>query len=370
MKKIALYSLLAGAGLLVASCTGDYKDWSEPQGYDQAETVVVNFTASPVGAIDLRTVTEDSVQIFNPTVTCNAPCHTTFNVAIYNAEKTDSVVIKAGEDGKAKRAEVQGAMVALYGTDEVQHTTPMNITAYTIVDGTAVSKHVNDVNITATPKFQELPPVWFILGNCVGRGSGVNHRTMGLYTSTVAMYVNPYNYEELVYASYFCDNGQFKIILEPGNKDKVIGTDAEGNIVYQAEKIKDVATPGNITIKDGGYYKITVNVETKELTITPITETVKVYSSMLMNDAALGVITTNSLGENHDWLGDADFTADGQVVFNGTGSNDLGDYTTAWGGNAFPAGKAIKNAPAIPAKPGSYKVVFNDLLGMYRFIDK
>ena len=55
---------------------------------------------------------------------------------------------------------------------------------------------------------------------------------------------------------------------------------------------------------------------------------------------------------------------------NGTGSNDLGDYTTAWGGNAFPAGKAIKNAPAIPAKPGSYKVVFNDLLGMYRFIDK
>ena len=362
--------MLAGAGLLMAACTDDYKDWSEPQGYDQAETVVVNFTAAPMGAIDLRTVTEDSVQIFNPTITCNAPCHTTYSVAIYNAEKTDSVVIKASEAGKAKRAEVQGAMVALYGTNEVSHTTPMDITAFTIVDGTAVTKRVQDVNLTATPKFQELPPVWFILGNCMGRGSGVNHKTMGLYTSTVAMYVNPYNYEELVYATYFCDNAQFKIILEPGNKDKVIGADSEGNIVYQEAKIEGVATPGNISIKDGGYYTVTVNVVNKTLEITPMAVTPKVFSTMKLNDGNLAIITTSTLGENHDWLGDATLTADGEITFTGAGSDDTGEFTTAWGGNAFPAGKAIKNGNPIPAKVGDYKVVFNDLLGVYRFIEK
>ncbi len=370
MKKITLYTILAGAGLLMASCTDDYKDWSEPQGNSQAETTVVSFTATEVGAIDLRTVADESIQIFNPAVACNQDCNTTYDVAIFNTDKTDSVVIKANEEGKAMRAEVQGAMVALFGTEEVQRTAPMNITAYTVVDGTAVRNRVEGINLTATPKFQELPPVWFILGNCVGRGSGVNHKTMGLYTSTVAMYVNPYNYEELVYASYFCDNAQFKIILEPGNKENVIGDDGSGNIVYQESKPEGGTTPGNITIKDAGYYRITVNVEAKTLEITPMSGVFKAYSTMKMNDTNLSVITTSTLGENHDWLGDATVAADGTFTFTGNGSDDQGDFTTSWGGNAFPAGKAVKNGSAIPAKPGNYKVVFNDLLGTYRFIEK
>lgn len=370
MKKIALYSLLAGAGLLMASCTDDYKDWSEPQGHAQEEASVVNFTAAEVGAIDLRTVTADSVLIFNPTVTCNAPCNTIFDVAIYNTDKTDSVVIKASDEGKAKRAEVQGALVALYGAEEISHSTPMNITAFVTINGTAVSKRVEGIKLTATPKHQDLPPVWYILGNCVGRGSGVNHKTMGLYTSTVAMYVNPYNYEELVYASYFCDNAQFKIILEAGNKENVIGADSEGNIVYQEKTPEGGSIPGNITIKDGGYYKITVDTEAKTLTITPITEVVKAYNKMLMNETELAIITTNSLGENHDWLGDATLSADGEITFNGEGGEEGETFTTAWGGNAFPAGKAIKAGNPIPAKAGEYKVVFNDLLGVYRFIEK
>ena len=369
MKKIALYSLLAGAGLLMASCTDDYKDWSEPQGNAQTDAATVSFEAAPVGGIDLRTA-PDTIQIFNPTVVSNKACSTTYDVAIYNTDRTDSVVIKGFEGGKALRAQVQGALVALYGTQEVQRVTPMNLTAYIMIDGTAVRKRVEGVNLTATPKFQELPPVWYILGNCVGRGSGVNHKTMGLYTSTVAMYVNPYNYEELVYASYFCDNAQFKIILEAGNKENVIGADGEGNIIYQESTPEGGSIPGNITIKDGGYYQVTVNVVKKTLEITPITHVVKAYGSMLMNETALAVITTNSLGENHDWLGDATLSADGEITFTGEGDDEGETFTTTWGGNAFPAGKAIKAGNPIPAKAGNYKVVFNDLLGVYRFIEK
>ncbi|GEM_PF-1942973 len=366
MKKILLYSTFVAATMLFAACNDDYKDWNDPQSYPQDEAATITFQAASVGAMDLRSISEEEIQIFNPTITCNKEYTETYKVAIYNDNKTDSVVINAAKGGIAKRAEVQGAMVALYGTDEVQREAPMVATALITIDGTAVLKIADGLKLTATPKYQELPPVWFILGNCVGRGSGVNHKTLGLYTSTVAMYTNPYNYNELIYASYFCDNAQFKIILEPGNKENVIGADSEGNIIYQESTPEGGSTPGNITIKNGGYYKITVNTETKELTITPITDVVKAYTKMSMNDANLAVITTNSLGENHDWLGDLTVTEDGtEVTFSGTGDEDL---STTWGGVAFPDGKAVVNGTAIPAKAGKYKVVFNDLLGTYRFI--
>ena len=354
------------ATMMFTACNDDYKDWNDPQSYPQDEIATITFQAASVGAMDLRSIADDEIQIFNPTISSNKDFSVVYNVAIYNDEKTDSVIINAAEGGIAKRAEVQGAVAALYGVDEVQRTAPMVATALITIDGTAVRKVADGLTLTATPKYQELPPVWFILGNCVGRGSGVNHKTLGLYTSTVAMYPNPYNYEELIYASYFCDAAEFKIILEPGNKENVIGADSEGNIIYQESTPEGGSTPGNITIKDAGYYKITVNVVDKTLDITPITTDVKFYSGVTMNDAALAVITTNSLGENHDWLGDLTVSEDGaDVVFAGTGDEGL---STTWGGNAFPGGKATVNGAAIPAKAGKYKVVFNDLLGTYRFI--
>ena len=130
--------MLAAVGLLFTACTDDYKDWSEPQGYEQAEAENVVFQAASMGAIDLTTVTDETIQIFNPTITAKEGATTTYDVAIYNEEKTDSVVIKATEGGMAKRAEVQGAIVALFGAEEVQREAPMNVTAYTLIDGTAV----------------------------------------------------------------------------------------------------------------------------------------------------------------------------------------------------------------------------------------
>lgn len=366
MKKIVLYSVLAVAGMMFTACNDDYKDWNDPQSQPQPDLLTVEFQAASVNAIDLRSTEADSTVIFTPTIKANQPITVKYDAIIYNESKTDSVVVSANADGKALTSAIQGAVMALFGADEVQREAPMSVTAYVNYEGSIVIKNVDGLKLTATPKYQELPPVWFILGNCVGRGSGVNHKTLGLYTSTVAMYVNPFNYDELIYASYFCDAAEFKIIMEPGNKEWIIGADSGGNIVYQESTPEGASTPGNITIKNGGYYKITVNVKTKSLEITPITGTVKTYTQMLINNDPLAVITTNSKGENHDWLGEITVTEDGtDVTFTGTGDEDL---STSWGGKAFPAGKAVVNGTAIPAKAGKYKVVFNDLLGTYRFI--
>lgn len=369
MKKILLYSTFVAATMLFAACNGDYKDWNDPQSYSQDEMANVVFQASSVGAMDLRSITDDEIQIFNPTVTSNKEHTVTYLAAIYNDDKTDSVIVNVAEGGMAKRAEVQGAMVALFGTDEVQRAAPMVATAFITIEGTAVRKIVDGLKLTATPKFQELPPVWYIVGNCIGRGTWINHKTMAKYLSTVAMYVNPYNYEELVYASYMQDGTEFYIAPELGNKKNIIGADENGNIWYQDNTGDDAPTPKNISIKTGGYYKITVNVNTHDVTWEPITGTVNFYTGMQISGAneEMQVITKATKGENHDWLGDLTVTEDGtEVGFAGTGDEGL---STAWGGKTFPAGKALVNAAMIPTKAGKYKVVFNDLLGLYRFID-
>ena len=48
MKKIALYSLLALAGIALSACTEDYKDWAEPTSPTDPGTVSVSFTPSGV----------------------------------------------------------------------------------------------------------------------------------------------------------------------------------------------------------------------------------------------------------------------------------------------------------------------------------
>ena len=358
MKKISIYSILAAAALVLGACNDDYKDWAEPENPAQPADVTISFQPAAVGALDLRSIAADSVVAFTPNLTVSLEANTYYELAIYNADKSDHVTIKANAEGKVRRSELQGAIVALYGNVEESRNAVMDITAYTLVNGSMVLTTVQNVAITATPKQQELPPVWYIIGNCVGRGTWVNHATMGLYTSTVAMYVNPYNYEELVYASYFCDNAELRIILKAGDKNNYIGADANARKANQ----------DNFVIEKGGYYKIIVNTTDSTLRYEAITGEVKTFDAISMvngGTTAMSKITTHQSGENHDWLGDATFAADATA---GQGLRFVAGDGTSWGGYDFPAGKALNTDVQVPYKAGTYKVVYNDLLGLYRFI--
>ena len=353
MKKIALYSILALAGIALSACTEDFKDWAEPTSPADPGQVTVSFTPSGVSALDLRGMTADSVVAFNPNLAIAGANNvsTTYDVVIYNANKTDSVTIAGDEQGRVRRSDLQGAIIALYGNIEQARQATMNITAHSMVDGIMVHSRALNIPVTVTPQQQELPPVWYLLGNCIGRGTFVNHATMGLYTSTVAMYANPLNYDELVWAGYLVDNAQFKVILKPGSKQYFIGGE-----VYD----------DNITVANAGYYKIIVNTKDSTVRYEPFTGDVNVFEGMAMsNGNAMSIITTKT--ENHDWLGDLVVDADAPA---GQGIKFVANDGTTWGSEEFPAGRAQLNGAGIPYTSGTYKVVFNDLLGTFRFIQK
>lgn len=379
MKKISIYSMLAVAGLALASCNDDYKDWNDPQSYEPVDDVTLSFEATNVSAINMTTLGDDikEVKIFNPTITCNKECTTTYEATIFNIDRTDSVTINVAAEGVASRAEIQGAFVALYGTDEVQREALMNVDAFVIIDGTAVKKSVKGLQLVVTPRYQKLPDVWYITGNCIGDGTmtySVRFGT-GRYTSYVAMYVNPYNYDELIYATYFPAGTEFRIHPDPANKDRYIGGgDEKGNHVYQAERPASEPVK-NTVIQNDGFYKVIVNVadpNNPTMRIEALSGDFAVYSAMATTGvtANMKAITTaeKTKKHNHDWLiEDFNIAADGQVVgFMGTYEQG----STTWGGKTFPAGKASAGAAGLPTMAGNYIVVFNDLLGVYRFIEK
>ena len=385
MKKFSFYTLLAAAAIAFAACTDDYKDWADPQGYNQAEASSVSFVAANVGSIDLRDASVTEFPIFNPTVTTNAEGATTTYVAtIYNADKSDSRNVSCAENGVAQRSDVQGAMSTLYGAEEVERQAPMDVTAYTVIDGTAVVSKVEGLTLTATPKYVEKPKIWYVLGNYIGAGTWFNKKTAlgdAKFRSLVPMFPNPENLEELVYAGFFPKNTQFCIIIYPYNDyPRITGGDEKGGQQLLLEANSDVQ---NITVGTEGYYKVTVNVADKSnptLKMTQITcNTVCATMSMpgsyqspawSVTSNKMTKVTTKAEGENHDWVADVTFTdnptdaATEGIKFAADGAWDVN-----WGGSMFPMGSAVRSGNNILYKEGTYKVIFNDLLGIYYFLD-
>ena len=71
----------------------------------------------------------------------------------------------------------------------------------------------------------------------------------------------------------------------------------------------------------------------------------------------------NTVVENHDWVKDLTFEENSELKFDANGGWDVN-----WGSNTFPVGTGVANGDNIPVDAGSYKIVFNDILGKYYFI--
>ena len=122
MKK--LFYIL-GIGLLMASCTEDFKDWADPMSNheDPASTVV---DVAPVATIDFATIADDdSVQIYVPTYNIEDGATVTNTVTLFNGNKSRTVNVD--EQGHAKTTELRDALEALYGVPEEAINVPINV---------------------------------------------------------------------------------------------------------------------------------------------------------------------------------------------------------------------------------------------------
>ena len=145
MRKIVLITMCAIAFI---SCKDNYTNWSEPQSNPQnpilEDTVTVKVSPAAT-SINFATYTADSILLF--TTSDPALRADSFSVDLTGDSARSSARIKASATGRIASADLQAAVIAMYGRRGIERT--LNVTVGQLestrtADGTVVVKYSSD----------------------------------------------------------------------------------------------------------------------------------------------------------------------------------------------------------------------------------
>lgn len=240
-----------------------------------------------------------------------------------------------------------------------------------------VSVTSNTIQVQAAPYFAALvaadPELWYLVGGCIADGSWGNNAD-GVGVSLIPMsLIEGETYNEvtgkgrLEYTSYFNEGGIFKFVKTPGDWGEQLGWDADAGIV----KINDGGS-GNFTIPSTGYYHIVLNTNDYSVTIDPV-DAPREFSQMgiagSFNEWSFQEIerveTTTDVCHTWravvDWTGQTDEWVQFKFLTDSSWATNWGTWSENWG-------FGTQGGDNIPAKPGKYLIIFNDVTGFYRVI--
>lgn len=237
----------------------------------------------------------------------------------------------------------------------------------------------NVVKLNVAPQYVELKDapveIWYLIGGCIGDGSWTNS-VDGIGVSVIPMSpVQGFAYDkrtgqgEITFTGYFPASQGFKLIKTPGD-----ATWADQWGLKDGSFVRNDGGSSDIKVAADGYYTVTLNTATDNLTVTPYEGTPTVYPSMLISgdfngwDAAgtfMTPVNTVADMQNHVWAYDLDASGGNTTVkFLQPG------WQPNWGSDTFPTGLGYGGGPNIPVAAGNYKIIFNDITGDYTFISK
>lgn len=214
----------------------------------------------------------------------------------------------------------------------------------------------NFIRTDAEPEPAFVPETWYLIGSCIGDGSWANN---GIGSVGVSLIPLAYDGDcSVTYTGYFTTDG-FKLIKTPGSWDEQWGQGASGYV-------KNDGGSSDIKLPVAGYYTVTLNEKTDELTIvaadvTPETYAVGIAGSF--NGWSFQAIE-NCAGSSHLWRADFSAAADEELKFL------IDGWSVNWGASFFPTGLGVNNGANIPVKAGDYVIIFNDIDGGYTFVQK
>lgn len=223
--------------------------------------------------------------------------------------------------------------------------------------------------------------LWYLVGNCIGDGTWTNAAD-AIGKSLIPLLPDPnaeFNKADgtgiIVYAGYFPAGGQFKLIQIPGNWDIQMNYTNVSN--PDASLVSDEDGDNhNIGIVKEGYYTITVNTTENTITIAPFDGTPTEYGMITMPgtyqgwDPAANAMNPMAGAHVNEWWADVTFDADAVVADDQGVKFANGSWDVNWGSEAFPYGIGTQGGKNIRYKKGTYRVYFNDLLGIYYFIEQ
>ena len=359
---IMIKKILFGIALvaLMASCTEDYKEWAEPQSNPQGEVLAFgNGTVTPVDVIDFAEVTEERVKVCDLTdPSASNPAFTPEYSILLNGQ-----TFALDADGTMDADELQNYVVSLYGKAPEPRQLDAQV-KWVMSDSltSAVTILSEPFELTVILEPIAKPDLWYLVGSCIGDGSWGNDPA-NVGTALIPMYTEAEDFTVLTYVGYFPAGQGFKLIHNPGNWDEQWG-------MKDGELVKNDGGSSDIVVPADGYYLITYDMNAEALTIDPYVDFVGVYSMMGMpggyqdwNPGGTLMNPMSTVVENHDWMAVLTFEENTELKFAADGG-----WTVNWGGPTFPVGVGVQNGANIPVEAGSYRIVFNDIMGKYYFI--
>ena len=351
--------------LLLASCNEDYKDWAEPQSNPQGTPITFGTaTATGVDLIDYALLPEGTEMV----KVCDLTIPTSSDSNYY----AETYIVLNGEeyqitnDGYMDADVLNQYVVDHYGRAMEQRDIPA-VVLWVMTDGSTATTITSDpfeVHVILTPL--TIPDLWYLIGPGFGDGSWDNKGMESVGVSMTPMYGVPGSLNILKWAGYIAARRTFKIIHTPGQSEQLSMVD--GVIAHNE------GDGSNIRVTDAGYYQITVNTDTYEVTVEKLDITPGVYTQIGMpgnyqgwNPAENLMTAVNIKAENHDWIV-KDFVISESTTLKFAAD---GDWAVNWGGGeAFPVGIGTQDGKDIPVTPGTYTVMFNDILGYYYFMEQ
>lgn len=351
---------------LAACSDDDYTDWASPQSNTQEAQKEVALSLTSVEQIDFANVTADSIKIFDATATLGgvAATPTEYDVVFSDEGNTQSTgSMYADAQGRVSVTDLTQAVTTLYGSHSEYRTLVANVTGY-IPDGNTTLAVKATTNVVA----KLIPAVnWYLVGGCIGDGSWGNNGAESVGTSLIPMVPNADGSDVLTFTGYFTTDG-FKIIHTPGSWDEQWG-------MSNGQFVKNDGNSSNITVPTDGYYTLTLNTATDEISLEPAAVIPTVYTQIYATGDFNGwstpgevmtPVNTNSAltGHNHVWSYVVDATGgDTTIKFK------IDSWDVNWGAASFPTGIGTNGGANIPVKQGKWVVVFNDVDGGYTFTE-
>lgn len=166
MKKISLY-ILSLLALGFTACTEDFNvGVANPQSWEQDPAAAgMTFTTASVAAIDLATVTTDSVAVLSfstPTMAADA------TVTKYEVALDGKITLGMSSAGKVKVSELQSAVVELYGKKPAPRTMSGVGNAIVSLNGQAFRVKAAAANIVVTPVAPVIESEYYLIGDITG----------------------------------------------------------------------------------------------------------------------------------------------------------------------------------------------------------
>lgn len=349
MKKL-IYGFAIIAGLI--SCNDDYTDWASPQHADSKTPIEVTLTVSAPSAIDVASITEDSTIVF--VADLNAPEGS--STTEYSLKLNNEQVLPVSLEGKASVDELNKAVIALCGKENIAQTLNASLDADVYVNGISIRVSTT-YQLTVTPY---ITPEYFVVGTV--QNWIATDMTCMLYPETD----NIHSYTALWTGAWDLKIWQ---AVDFGNWDSAYGCSVDGDNAPSGTLIQESAQ--SISAPTAEYYTFTIDMENMTYSWTRLdNQNPTEYSSISLIgdfnswDESGSEVQLQQINA-HNWY------VDKVSLSGGTKLRANNKWDVNWGAAVNigdqPHAVCVINGDNMNVPEGEYSVFFNDITGTVIF---